>query len=179
VDIRLHCERCGKPIRAPREMAGKRAPCPACGHSVYIPMPEGEIEELPLAPEDTDVLRNEAALQAERRRLDSLLAREDKPAEGDDDPAGGRGSTGSIQASNAGPSGATRTERAVIAYLVAMRNTDLAGAERALLTLKLQPRVAREVVDRLAADQIPPSEMANVPPGVYQGFLKNLRSKLS
>ena len=37
---------------------------------------------------------------------------------------------------------------------------------------------ARKVLDQLAADQIPPAPMARVPPAVYQGFLKNLRSRL-
>jgi len=74
--------------------------------------------------------------------------------------------------------GPTRSEKAVTAYLTAMRDSDFDAAERAVSALRLQPRVAKELIDRLAADQIPPPEMANVPPGVYQGFLKSLRSRL-
>jgi hypothetical protein len=59
-----------------------------------------------------------------------------------------------------------------------MRDSDFDNAERAISTLKLQPRVAREIIDRLAADPMPPAEMAKVPPGVFQGFLKTLRSRL-
>ena len=70
--IPIQCESCGKHMKAPREAAGKAAKCPACGHSVYIPIPPEEADELPLAPEDADELRREEALLEERRRLDRI-----------------------------------------------------------------------------------------------------------
>ena len=76
MNIELHCQGCGKLIRAPRDAAGRRAQCPACGRELYIPTPAAKLEELPLAPEDTTLLQHEAALQAERRRLDSILRRD-------------------------------------------------------------------------------------------------------
>lgn len=177
-DIRLTCEYCGKAVRAPHELAGKRSKCPACGNSLYVPTPEDEIEELPLAPEDVSDLQHEAALLAERRKLDLLLSHEDKPA---DDPGSGSGRSGGAD-SGAGSTGAldsaNRTERAIRNYLAAMRASDLAAADRAMTVLRMQPRTARETIDRMAADQIPPPEVGGLPAGVYQGFLKTLRSKL-
>jgi len=191
VTIKLRCEHCGASIQAPRDKAGKTSKCPACGNSIYVPTPENELEELPLAPEDASELQNEAMLQEERRKLDGLLAREEGPSEGVETQDGSSGHRGS-PAPGTGPRGAgrlgggdqpaamgpTRSEKAVTAYLTAMRDSDFDAAERAVSALRLQPRVAKELIDRLAADQIPPPEMANVPPGVYQGFLKSLRSRL-
>jgi hypothetical protein len=34
------------------------------------------------------------------------------------------------------------------------------------------------LLDRLAADQMPPQALANIPPGVFHGFLKHLRNEL-
>jgi len=184
----MQCEHCGKTIRAPHEMAGKQGKCPGCGNMVYIPTPEDEIEELPLAPVDDQDLRREQELLAERRRLDGLLAREQKapPEPGPSRKTEGSGAnaghevrpSGPAPSPQAGSTGGTRIEKAVIAFLVAMRKSDLDAAERAMNVIHLQPRTARDYIDRLAADQIPPPEMSGVPAGVYQGFLKNLRSRL-
>lgn len=181
--IELTCEGCGKTIRAPREAAGRQAKCPACGHAIYIPSPEDEVGELPLAPEDAEDLRREAALLEERRRLDRILAREDRaPAEGATgnarsgsrgEPVGGRGPA------HAALSAAQEAEQAVLEYLVALRDSNLEQADRAIAVLRHYRGEARQVVERLAADQIPPPAMARVPVGVYQGFLKNLRAQLS
>ncbi len=191
MSIRLHCEHCGAAVTAGRELAGKRSKCPACGNAVYVPTPEDEIEELPLAPEDTSELAHERELQEERRRLDSLLARENRapdeadnssgrsrPAVNSNRPASNTSGFDASSVANGASAGGNRIEQALMKYLSAMRDSDFDAAERALMTLKLQPRTATEIIDRLAADQIPPAEMLNVPPAVYQGFLKSLRSNL-
>lgn len=173
-------------MTAPREMAGRVSKCPACGNPVYVPTPEEEIEELPLAPEDVSDLQKEAMLQAERRRLDSLLLRENdgrdsgetsEPAGRTAVPPGAGSQPGAGQTGGVGSIG-SRLEKALHTYLVAVRDSNLDAAERALNILRMQPRTARELVDRLATDQIPPPEMAKVPATVYQGFLKSLRSRL-
>jgi len=170
VSIELHCEGCGKTLKAPDAAAGKRSKCPACGHEVYIPTPLEQIEELPLAPEDSDELQREAALQAERRRLDRILARETEDGPGGGAPGG---------ASQRPPGGRGHTvEEVVLAYLAAMRDSDFSRAEQILDLLRRSRADAIRIIDRLAADDIPPAPMAGVPAGVYRGFLKNLRSQL-
>ncbi len=175
MSIELRCESCGKMLRAPESMGGKQAECPACKHPMYVPLPLAEIEELPLAPEDLTDAHREAQLRAEQRRLDSLLAHEPADEPG---PRGAAMGTGGGSAEAASSSSGTSVERALDAYLVAMRNSDLDGAERAINALRLQSRAARDLLDRLAADPVPPPGMSGLPAGVYQGFLKNLRSKL-
>ena len=162
MDIELPCEKCGHPMRFAREQGGRMGKCPSCGNDVYIPTPEEELEELPLAPEDQSEEQRERELQDERRRLDRTLAQER-----DEQPARPRGGVGR-----------TSVKGVVMTYLTAMRDSDLQRAEEALALLATSRDEALRVIDRLAADQIPPAEMANVPPGVFQGFLKTLRSRL-
>jgi hypothetical protein len=189
MSIQLQCENCGKYVKAPREAAGRQAKCPACGHSIYIPNPADEVEELPLAPEDSEDVRREQALLEERRRLDRILSREDRaPVEGGTGtrPSGSREAAGSRDSgsfrmpASLTPGGAPGQdlEELVIDYLGAMRDSDLDRAHEALAHIQRRRDEARRIVDRLAADQIPPPQMTRVPPAVYQGFLKNLRAQL-
>ncbi len=166
-------------------MAGRTSKCPACGNAVYVATPEDELEELPLAPEDSLDLRKEQQLMAERRRLDSLLARESDAGTDEGRSAGRMGAAASPgrpaatgRAGGDTASGSSRVEAALSRYLVAMRDSDFDNAERALATLRMQPRTTQELLDRMVADPVPPPEMAKVPPAVYQGFLKTLRSRL-
>jgi hypothetical protein len=59
-----------------------------------------------------------------------------------------------------------------------MRDSNLDVADEAMALLLKQRSAARKHVERLTADQIPPPELAQIPPPVYQGFLKNLLSQL-
>lgn len=172
MSIHVQCEKCGRELIAPREAAGKQGKCPQCKSDIYIPTPEDEIEELPLAPEDESEREREARLLAERRQLDHMLAHEtDAPDE----------TAPRSPARTGGPppgTGRTTVKGVVLAYLTAMRDSDFARAEQAVALLVSQRDETLKVIGRLAADQIPPPEMADVPPAVYQGFLKGLHAKL-
>jgi len=171
MNVDLSCEKCGHPMQFPREQAGRVGKCPRCGNDVYIPTPQEELEELPLAPEDQSEEQRERELQDERRRLDRTLAQER-----DEQP--GHAAAGAMSARPRGGVGRTSVKGVVMTYLTAMRDSDLRRAEEALALLTTRRDEVLRVIDQLAADQIPPAEMANVPPGVFQGFLKTLRSRL-
>jgi phage FluMu protein Com len=175
VSIELRCESCGKMLRATSERAGTRAQCPACGHELYIPIPPEEIDELPMTPEDATDLEREQALEEERRALDRALLRE---SSGGDEPSSRRGSRPTSRPVRAGGTSGGNAREAVVAYLQAMRDANLDLAAQKLAILQRQRAEALEVVDQLATDQLPPAGLANVPPGVYQGFLRSLRSQL-
>jgi len=176
VSIELRCESCGKMLRATPERAGSRAKCPACGHELYIPSPPEELDELPMAPEDAADLEREQALLEERRALERALARE---ALGGEEPNSRRPApTPGRPATRATAGGGGNAREAVMAYLEAMRDANFDLAAQKLVVLQRQKAEALEVVDQLATDQLPPPSLASVPPGVYQGFLRNLRSQL-
>ncbi len=177
MDIELPCEKCGHPMRFPREQAGRMGKCPRCGNDVYIPTPEEELEELPLSPEDRTEEMRERQLLEERRRIDRILAGEAEA----DESAGGPGPSPAARPHPAqSPAGAGRTtvRGVVMTFLAAMRDSDLKRADQAAALLTTRRDEVLKLLDQLAGDQLPPPEMANVPPGVYQGFLKALRARM-
>lgn len=170
MSIELRCESCGKMLRASRESYGKRSKCPACGNEVYIRTPPTELDELPLAPEDEAERLRAEALQAERRQLDRAIAHEAPRTE--DGGAAARGSRGTPTAD------APNVREMVVDYLLALRGSQLSKADDLLASLLHHRAAARDEVERLTNDQIPPGQLADVPRAVLQGFLKNLRSQL-
>ncbi len=170
MNLNVRCEHCGKPFEVPREQAGQQGKCPVCGNSVYVKTPDEELQELPLAPEDNDALRRERQLEEQRRQLDRMLRGEQETAEPKQKP---------VHPATAIPRRPKASvESVVLAYLTAMRDSNLEKAEECLQMLRTRAEDARNVVDRLISDQLPPQQLANVPPGVYQGFLKSLSHQL-
>lgn len=175
MSIEFHCDHCARLIRAPAEASGKRGKCPYCHQSVYIPTPPENIEEIPLAPLDETEEMTRRRLDEERKRIEAQLRAERRPPAEE-----GRGSAARGGASGSSTAGAAASEvhDMVVDYLLLMRNSELVQAEAVLANLLKNRQLAREVVDRMAADAVPPAELAEVPPALFQGFLKNLRSQL-
>jgi len=167
VQIQIHCPSCGRTITFARDAAGRQDRCPACGKGVYVPIPENELDVLPLASDDQDLI-HEAALQAERRAMDRLLAREE----------GNSQYSSTSTAASAESTSEPTTAQIIVAYLAAMRDSNLERAEACIARLRERRADTLTSIDRLAADQIPPAAVQNIPPGVYHGFLRNLRSSL-
>jgi hypothetical protein len=179
MSIEFHCDHCARLIRAPDEASGKRGKCPYCHQSVYIPTPPDQIEEIPLAPIDDNDERTRRALEEERKRIETQLRSERRPPaeEGRGSATKGSGGGGSAGGGSSAADAAEARDQ-VVDYLLLMRNSELVQAESVLAELLKKRQVAREVVDRLAADAVPPAELSEVPLALYQGFLKNLRSQL-
>ncbi len=175
MSIEFHCDHCSKLIRAPSEAAGRRGKCPYCQQSVYVPTPAEQIEEIPLAPLDTEEERERQRLERESRQAEREILADRRP------PMDRAGASPTAPPESAMPEripGADDVEEMVIDYLLLMRNSELVQAESILADLRKSKAAALEVVNRLAADAVPPPALAGVPPGVYQGFLKNLRGQL-
>jgi len=166
VEVQIHCPSCGRPLTFARA-AGRQDRCPACGGRIYVPTPEDELEILPFASDDQDLIR-EATLQAERRAIDRLLAREESDSVASSSPSGASAET----------SNEPVTAQLIVAYLAAMRDSNLERAEACIARLRERRSEALEWIDRMVADQMPPAAVQNLPPGVFHGFLRNLRSQL-
>jgi len=179
VDIKVTCEHCGHEFTVSKDTAGQQGQCPECGNSVYIPTPEDEIEELPLAPEDDSDRQREEQLQEERRHVDRMLSTGE---EGQNEANAGLTPPAEKPADSGKKTGRKKSvslREAVLGYLTALRDSDLDRADEYLKLLQSKPDDALKFVDRLINDQIPPSELSDLAPGVYQGFLKKLSSQLS
>lgn len=175
MSIKFHCTHCTKLIRAPDTHGGKRGKCPYCKGSVYVPTPPEKLEEVGLAPVDEEAERKKAELEAETRRLQSELAHEDQdPAESGGSARGGggwseRGAQGE-PGMDVGP--------LVIRFVRAMQGSLLDEADQIVAELKPHAARAREHVQALMVDEIPPAGLENIPPGLYKGFLRTLLERL-
>ncbi|MCK4660151.1 MAG: hypothetical protein KAV82_11570 [Phycisphaerae bacterium] len=170
--IEFHCPKCGKQIRAPGTAGGKWGKCPYCKQSVYIPTPSEEIEEIPLAPIDEDAQARERRLEAEARNLTTTLDREE-PGKyaGDESPSPG----GSVPL----PNEAERdVPRLVHEFMSAMARADVGRADTIARQLKSYAGQAKEYVQRMVVDELPPAELSNIPAAVYKGFLRELLKRL-
>jgi hypothetical protein len=170
MSIELHCPQCRKLIRAPDDAGGKRGKCPYCGDSVYIPMPPDESDDIHLAPVDEDSERREEEL---RREAIKYVASVDKATDLGPDPG------------DEGPSPPVpRTAGQLVdlgdeveAFIIAMRDSKLAEADKVVARLKKMGDRARDYVEGLVIDQMP-LEVEDVPEPVVQGFLRTLLSRL-
>jgi hypothetical protein len=176
VPIDLHCNHCGKHIRAPDEAGGKHGKCPYCKQDVYVPMPAAEIEEIPLAPLDGERQRREQELSDEDRRYQAAISHEDR--EPPEKPGRG-GSAGTETAMPLPrPDDVIDVPGLVVRYVLAMTDSKLDQADRIAAKLEDASDKARDEVQRLMVDELPPAGLGGVPPAVYKGFLKTLLGRL-
>ena len=175
MNIEFHCDHCSKLIRAPGDASGRRGKCPYCQQSVYIPSAAEEIEEIPLAPVDSAEEQVRRKLDRESRQTEKEILADKRP------PMDRAGPTkGPVESAmpDALADAAEDIEEKVVDYLLLMRNAELVQAESILAELVRKKAATIEVINRLATDAVPPQALAGIPAGVYQGFLKNLRSQL-
>ena len=170
--IRVTCEHCNRVIKAPRKSAGRTGKCPHCQNSVYVPIPEEELEEIPLAADEDSALAKADRLDIEAYEIAADIRRDrQKPAE----PGG------------AGPEPVERSEprqkatnigEAVIRYLLAMEISDLQKADSIVGELKAAGRQTRSKVQQMMVDAMKPEAVRSLPDGLYQGFLRTLLDQL-
>ena len=179
--IELHCPKCAKLIRAPENAGGQHGKCPYCMASVYVPMPADDTDIIPLAPVDEE---EERRAEEERRKSLEFAAAVDKATEG----AGGAdpGARGRAAAASAAPRRAPQEVPGQVVdigeevklFIYAMRDSKLDQAESATARLRKAGPRARDYVEGLLLDEMPP-QVENVPPPLVQGFLKNLLARLA
>ncbi len=173
MSIELHCPQCQKLIRAPNEAGGKRGKCPYCKNSLYIPLPADEVEEVALAPLDTEDEHEAEQLRRESARFAAEFSSSAVPAAEAD---GGDTSVRDADAA-AGRGGIIDAPAEVEAFIVAMRDSQLEEAEAAVSRLKRAGSEGRECVEGLMLGEMLP-EFEHVPTPVVKGLLKKLLSQL-
>lgn len=166
MSIKFHCEHCGKKIDAPDTAGGKWGKCPACHNRVYVPQMEAE-EELRLAPIDETEEERQKRLLAETFQLTQSILQEKDIPEGDP------------FSSPAQEISDEKMTEAIVRYLRQMVDGDLDTAQRTSETIASDRRKAREILSQMAAGDPPDAELADVPPQVLSGLIRNLRTRLS
>ena len=185
MSIELHCSKCGKLIRAPDHAGGKHGKCPYCKESVYVPMTHDDGDEIGLAPIDKEEQRRAEELRRESTKYIAAVGHEVGPPQS----AGSGAPSGSTdEASGAGapprpgddlaPGEIVDFAADVQAFIAAMRDSKLDEAEQVTERLRQAGKRARDYVQGMLLDEVPPA-IEDVPPPLVQGFVKTLLNRLS
>jgi len=167
MSIIFHCEYCGKKMKAPDSSGGKREKCPACHNKVYVPAPDSG-EELKLAPVDSEYEDKQKQLMNETYDLtqEILLEREVPDA-----PPGSAGPVPRISKKE--------LTKNIILYLKQMADGHLDEAIKTADSIALYRSRAVDILDTIAVSEMPEPELADVPPQVLSGLIRNLRARIT
>jgi hypothetical protein len=177
VGVELHCNHCGKLIRAPEGAVGQWGKCPYCLQSVYIPSPaDADAGEIPIAPLDEDLARRDREAHEEAAAYLASLDR-DKPGRRETPPARGARPADRGRTPAASPGEIIEVPQEVERFVLAMRDSKLDDAERVVGRLRRVRQRAVDYVQALLLDQMPP-KIGNLPPALTKGFLKTLSDRL-
>ena len=169
MSITLHCEHCGKKIRAADKAGGKWGKCPACHNKVYVPSNEAAEEELKLAPIDASDAAKQKKLMAETFKLEqNLLIEKEKSDESGEMASGGAFYGDDRQLSNE-----------IITYLLHMAKGQLDDAERLAEAIAAHGPKAIKILDQVALSDIPEPTLADIKPQVLAGLMRTLRAKIN
>jgi hypothetical protein len=174
MSIELHCPHCGKLIRAPDDAGGKHGKCPSCMHSLYIPMRVADDDLIPLAPVDEDAEQRAQRLHEESSSYAALLDHEPSGATAAHET---RGPAPRPSRPEAPPGEVIDMPALVAKFVTAMRDSKLDEADRIAARLEKAGVRARDYVESLYLDQMPPT-IKDVPPPLVKGFLKALLDRL-
>ncbi|MCH7808867.1 MAG: hypothetical protein IIB60_06545 [Planctomycetes bacterium] len=169
MSIELHCPQCGKLIRAPEDSGGKKGRCPYCKRTVYIPTPLSDGDTIALAPIDPEEEERDAALRRESAQYAASVEKADGTTAGTGRTQSARPPKGVGEVVNIG--------ELVSSFIRAMHESKLPEADRIVEKLKKAGARAKDHVQALTLDEIPPA-VGNVPPALAQGFLKALLGRL-
>ena len=173
MSIELHCTKCGKLVRAPDEAGGRRGKCPYCQESVYVPMPHDDAEEIRIAPIDEEEEQRAKELRRESIEFVSAVGHDTDVPE-----ATGGAEVGGLPGVAPPPGEVVDLAAEVEAFVTAMRDSKLDQADRTAARLKSSGSGARDYVQGLILDEMPPP-VEGVPPPLVKGFLKKLLEQLS
>ncbi len=168
--ITFHCEHCGKEIKTKEENGGKRAKCPYCKNTIYVPKPvsEKEVEELKLEPVDEEEEKRKRELLNQTYRIqEDILSQKEVPAKGAE--------TGGEEERNIGE---PELKSLIINFIRQSANGNMHDAEATVKKMRPHSRQALDLLDDMATSDVLEGELDDIPPGVLSGYIRNLRSKL-
>jgi len=170
--ITFHCEHCGKKIEARDSAGGKWGKCPACHNKVYVPGPDSN-EELKLAPINENDQAKQKQLTTEALKL-HLMAETytlEEPEE-PEEPA-------EATAASAPQVNDKELTKNIILYLRQTADGELKQAERIANSIVPCRDRAIKILDGIALSEIPEPELADIPPQMLSGLIRNLRTRIS
>jgi len=179
--IDFQCKHCGKRIEAPDKLAGKRGKCPKCRTTLVIPEPAQE-EDAPLRlePLDTEEEQERRRLWSETYSMTQTVlnernAPEEKPIESDSpsDP------TDISYMISATPMDSDELKYNILQYFQLLANGDQAQASQCEQLILPHGDQALEILDSIALNDLPEPELADIPPHMLSGLIRDLRTQIN
>lgn len=161
--VKFRCEKCHKTVEAPDSAAGKRGKCSYCDATSYIPSPEAE--EIPLAPID------EAEERKHQKEVAELIAKER-------DLLGQSGGEPGIPLEHREDLRSEDLHHLVVNYCLDMAASKLGSAEAHVKKLRPFKFTAVQAVEDFQTHKAAESSLGEIPKGVLDGFLKDLKKAL-
>ncbi len=171
--IKFHCEHCGKKVTAPDNAGGKRGKCPSCKQRIFIPMPEEELEEIPLAPEDPEEEKRRKQIQKELLMTQQALLDDQKPPE--IEPPSKPETVLPVDENSLAD--IIPTEDKILQYIILMGRGMLDDAEDLANEIVAEGKKAKKIVQKMASRELRHPELKDVPQTVIAGFFKKLLGK--
>ncbi len=171
--IKFHCEHCGKKVTAPDDAGGKRGKCPSCKQKIFIPMPEDELEEIPLAPEDPEEEKKREQIKKELLMTQQALLDDRNPPETEPPST----PETALPVDENSLADIIPTEDKILQYIILMGRGMLDEAETLANEIVAEGKKARKIVKQMSKKQLRHPELKDVPPTVIAGFFKHLLAK--
>lgn len=149
-------------------MPGKWAKCPACRNKIYVPNLKTDDEELKLAPIDESDEQRKKQLLAETFQLTQDILKEREIPEA---VAGLNQQMPKINDKE--------LTKNIIVYLRQMADGELDEAQKTANLIAPYSPTAIKILDKIAISDMPEPELADIPPQVLSGLIRNLRTRIS
>lgn len=170
--ILFHCKFCNKEIKAKEEKAGKWGTCPSCHNKIYVPNLNVDVSDLKLAPVDEAEEKHKQQLKSETFMLEQEILKErEAPGENAVIPQDNTPSA-PVSISNA------ELNQNIIAYLRFMADGDLDKAEALGRSIIASGKASIKILDQIALSDMPEPEIADIPPQVLSGLIRQLRAQI-
>ncbi|TFG45860.1 MAG: hypothetical protein E4H40_07830 [Candidatus Brocadiia bacterium] len=175
--IIFHCDYCGKKIEAGDNAGGKWGKCPKCHNKVYVPdLNIADGEELKLSPVDEkEILRKKQLMMETFQVEQDILSQKAIPQE-ESSSAEDTSNPDDIYLPKTAENDMTTN---IIVCLRQMADGELENAEATMQLILPFGDKAVAVLDKIALNEMPEPELADIPPQVLSGMIRNLRTQLS
>lgn len=182
MSIEFHCEHCNKLIKAPEESGGRPGKCPHCHGTNYIP--RAESGEIPLEPLDQEFEQHRKQSAAEdfayQRRIMNDRSPPGEGGRGARSTGGGVRSSRPLPAQPAEDLSDKQLSSLIVSFITAMAGGSLDKAGEISHRLKPHAGKVNTLLDEmLNAQNIGAYGLPTLPKPVLNGFVKQLRAKIS
>ena len=171
--IVLRCPHCDKKIETPDTLAGRRIKCPSCNQRLRIPT-QPEEETLTVAPLDLEEERERKRLISDSLLLNGIIA--EHTAELPDTDSSREVADDTFHVPPAAMD-AAELHDAIVEYLRSMADGHIEQALPLAHSIVSQGPSAISIIDAIALREIPEDTLADIPPQILSGLIRNLRAE--